>query len=457
MKRNIAMVIFTFIVSLSLGVAQEQPAPVSYDLPAVIARVLKANPTIHATEHGVGTAQAQVEEARTGLRPRIQGEAGYLQLDKDPSFSVQPFGTLVFGRTNNPWASVSMDWPIYNGDLSRGMIAASRQGVDAAWQGYARTRQEIVAEAATSYYQVLSAQRMVEVMKTQIVSLTEAVRVATGLHDQGMVAKLDVLRPSSDLASAQTALIQAENGSQLALANLKRLLNLPRTTVITVTPAAESGVANSAALPTGSDSITTATQTALTQRPEMKQLQANLRAMEAQRMIVRAGHQPELALHAQYDLERPTTYPEIGVWSVAVVLRQPLYDGGTAHAKLAEVNSQRQELTDREEALTQGIAMQVTDAVLNMQAAAAKVRSATQANTTAEEAYRAAQMSYQNQVLPVIDLISAQTVRTNARVQLTLAEFDRQIAHIQYHLALGDAPDPAITSLENHITQDAKL
>jgi len=433
MKR-ISLLAATLMVSLSLGLTQGQPAPTAYDLPAVIIRALAANPTIHASRQAVTTAQAKVEEARAGQRPTVRGEAGYLQLAGDPAFTVAPLGTLIFGKTDNPWANVSLDWPIYSGGLIEAMIAASRQGVDAAWQGYARTRQETVAEAATAYYQVQSAQRMVEVMNAQVTTLQEAVRVATGLHEQGLVAKLDVLRPTSDLASAQSALTQAENGYQLALANLKRLLNLPQATAIGITPTTTAVFSPPAALPT-------VTETALANRPEMQQLHVYFRANDAQHAMVRADSKPQLGLHAQYDFERPTTYPDTGSWSLAVVLRQPLYDGGAAKAKLAEANSQRDELRDREEELRQGIIMQVTSAVLNLQAAEKKVLSATQAKASAEEAYHAAVVSYKNQVVPMIDVLGAQTALTNACTQLSLAEFDRQTALIQYHLALGDMPD----------------
>ena len=449
MNPLITMQVLLIVASVATGIAKAQPAPATYDLPAVIARALAANPSIHASRQAVTTAQAKVEEARAGQRPKVQGEAGYLQLANDPSFTVPPMGTLVFGKTDNPWANVSLDWPIYSGGLLDNMIRASRQGVDAAWQGYARTRQETVAEAATAYYQVLSARQMVEVMQGQVTTLKEAVRVATGLHEQGIVAKLDVLRPTSDLASAETQLTQAENGVQLATANLKRLLNLPPETEITVVPTAVAALTPTALLPV-------ATQTALAQRPEMKQLQAYLRATEAQREIARAGGKPKVGMHAQYDFARPSTYPEIGSWSIALVVRQPLYDGGTTKAKLAEATSQRDEVRDQEETLRQGITLQVTNAVLNRQTAEKKVLSATQARTTAEEAYNAAVISYKNQVVPMIDVLGAQTALTSARMQLALAEFDRQAALIQYHLALGDTPDPAETPPDHHTAQDAK-
>ena len=43
----------------------------------------------------------------------------------------------------------------------------------------------------------------------------------------------------------------------------------------------------------------------------------------------------------------------------------------------------------------------------------------------------------------MIDVLSAQSALTNAHVQLALAEFGRQTALIQYHLALGDTPAAA--------------
>jgi outer membrane protein TolC len=422
----------TLFMLLTAGWAQEPPAPAAYDLPGVVARALEANPTIHAARHTVTAAVAKVEEARASRHVKVQAEAGYLQLAEDPSFSVPAMGgSMVFGDTSNPWLNVSLQWPIYTGGMIQGMLAASRQGVDAAWQGYARTRQEIAAEAAVAYFQVLSAQQMVAVLQGQVTTLQEAVRVATGLRAQGIVAKLDVLRPTADLATAQTALTQAENGVQLALANLRRIVNLSPESPLTLRPTAEPPLA----LPAD---LAPAVQTALAQRPEVKQLQAHLRATDGQWTIAHAGRRPQVGLQAQYDVERPTTYPDIGHWSVALVIRHSLSDGGTSRARMAAADAQREELRAREAALRQGITMQVTQAVLNLRAADKRVQSATTARATAEEAFAAAEVSYKNQVVPIIDVLGAQTALTAARVQLTLAEFDRQTARVQYRLALGE-------------------
>ena len=68
---------------------------------------------------------------------------------------------------------------------------------------------------------------------------------------------------------------------------------------------------------------------------------------------------------------------------------------------------------------------------------------------TAEEAFRDAEISYKNQVVPMLDVLSAQNALTNARVQLALAQFNRQIALVQYHLALGDTLKSAMEVRES--------
>lgn len=118
------------------------------------------------------------------------------------------------------------------------------------------------------------------------------------------------------------------------------MINLPPDSEISVTPSTEQAIVSAIALPA-------AIQAALAQRPEMKQLQAHLRATNAQWEMALAGRRPQIGLHMQYDFERQSTYPDTGNWSVALVLRQPLYDGGSSKAQLAAAKSQHAELLDR--------------------------------------------------------------------------------------------------------------
>jgi outer membrane protein TolC len=206
------------VMLLGVSVFAQQPAaPQAYDLQAVIQRTLAANPDIAASRQAVETAKTKVSQAEAEKRAQVTANAGYTLFDKDPSFTVGGFGTLVFGKTSNPYANINAMLPIYTGRMVENMIKASRYGVDAALQGYARQRQERAAEAAVAYYQALSAGQMVEVMQAQVATLENAVKVSTALNQQGIVAKVDVLRPTAELESAHAMLTQAENGRQLAL------------------------------------------------------------------------------------------------------------------------------------------------------------------------------------------------------------------------------------------------
>jgi outer membrane protein TolC len=421
----------------ALAMAQE-PAPPTYDLQAVVRRTLEANPDIRAAEQAVETARTKVEQAKAEGRPSVTAQAGYTQLQSDPSFTVPGLGTIVFGKTDNPFANVGAQWPLYTGGMIENMIKASRFGVDAAGQSFQRRRQERAAEAAVAYYQALSAGQMVGVMEAQVEALREAVRVATALQDQGIVAKVDVLRPTAELESARAQLVQAENGQRLALTNLKRIMNLPMEEEIALQPA-EPGL-------TVPDSIRTAIDGALASRPEMAELQAYRDALKAQAAAARGERRPHVGLQAQYDFERMSTYPEMGNWSVGIGISQSLFDGGRSKAKEAELASQASELEAKEEALKQGIAMQVTNGLLTVRSADERLKATAAALATAEEAHRMAQVSYRNQVLTITDVLVAQTALTAARAQHALAQFDRQAAEIGLHLALGDFPAGTVPS-----------
>ncbi len=430
MRLFITMLIAFTIVAA--GARAQELAPKVYDLQAVLEQTAAANPTIKAAAADVAIARTQVNEAAAHGKPRVQGQLGYLQLDKDPTFSVVGMGTMTFGETSNTIANVSMEWPIYTGGMITAMKRAARLGVDASLQGYERAKQETLAEAAVAYYQALSARHMVTVMREQVTTLQEAVRIATALHQQGMVAKLDVLRPQADLSAAQATLAQAENGAQVALTNLKRLMNLPRETPLAL---AESEVPLER--PADMDAAVTA---ALAQRPEVAQLAKARQATEAQRAAAKAEMRPRVGLQVQYDFDRPSTYPNIGDWSAGIMLQQAFSDGGASRARANRADAQLAQLQAQEEALRQGITTQVTNALLTLRTADRRVEATTVALNAAQEAYRFAEMSYKNQVVPIIDVLAAQTALTNARTQSALARFERLAAAVQLQLALGQTP-----------------
>jgi len=408
------------------------PASQAYDLSAVIQQTLAANPDLKAAVQNVKLEQARLAEAKGHTRPQVKGQAGLMLLDSAPAFAMPGMGNVIFGKADNSLANISLEWPLYTSGLTENMVKASRAGVDASLLDAKRKRQEIVAEAAVAYYQALSAQQMIGVVEQQQKTLKEAVRISTALHDQGMVAKLDILRPSADLAAANTMHIQATNGYKLALVNLKRIMNLPATTGITLTP-------QNTPVDIATDEQL-AVKTALAQRPEVQQLHKYQEAAKAQKAMAKAQAKPHLGLQTQVDLKRPTTYPNTGNWSVGLVVQQSMFDGGISRAQANQAEAQYQMLQAKEEALAAGISTQVTSALLTVQAADERMKSTDAGLKTAEEAYRFAEVSYKNQVVQIVDVLTAQTALTNARVQHTLAGFDKQIALIQYALALGNLP-----------------
>jgi len=433
MKRAGLVTLVTLLIITAAGLAAQQPPEPAYDLQAVVNRTLEANPQLKAAQQDVALAKAKLAEAKGYKLPQLKGQIGRLQLDEDPSFNVQGFGTMYFGDAQNNFSNVLLELPLYTSGMLEDMIRAARAGVDASLHGYACTRQELAAEAAVGYYQALTAREMIGVMEQQHTTLEEAVRVATAFYKQGIVAKLDVMRSQAALASADAMLSKANNGYGVAIANLRRLMSLPENA-----PVSLEAVNLEPKLPKTFDE---ALKVALDNRPEVQQLKAYQVAARAQAAAAEAQMRPHVGLQSQWDFKRATTYPNYGDWTVAVVLQQNLFDGGISRAQRNQAKAQYKQVTSQLQALKEGITLQVKKALLDLESAKERLAAAEKGLTAAKEAYRLAKLGYENQVSTMLDVLSAQTALTGAGVQRAVANFDVQVARTQVLLACGLLPE----------------
>ncbi len=441
MRLTSTLLVALLLATLGLvALAEEQVAPEApepWSLQSVVERTLAASPQLAAARQEVALAKAQLGEAVSYGKPQVKAQLGYIQLDKDPTFKVAGFGTMTFGEADNPFSNVAFELPLYTSGQLENLKKAARHGVEAAGFSYERAVQELAAEAAVAWFQAQTAAQYIQVLESQQTTLEEAVRVAKALYIEGLVAKVDVLRAESELASAQASLTKARSGFGTALANLRRLMALPEEAQISLS-APDSG---QLLLPEGELTLSRA----LELRPELRQLDAYQRAALAQASAARAGLRPQVGVQAQWDFERPTTHPIYGDWTLAVVLSQAILDGGQTKSKAKQAEAQAEQVAANAEALAQGIALQVEKAHLDVVAAEERLQATEQATLAAQEAFRLAEIGYRNQVSSMLEVLMAQTALTNTRVQWAVADFDRNTAKVALLLACGLLPEPLVS------------
>jgi outer membrane protein TolC len=359
----------------------------------------------------------------------VNAKAGYTLLQERPSFDVDDFGTFHFGAGDNWTTSIGVEYPLYTGGKLEGMRDASRAGLRGAEHDHERQRQLAALTAARAYFRALEARRMIGVLEEQIEALQEALRTGQAMYDQGVAAKIDVLRPQAALGGARNGLSQVRAGYQTALAALAETMGLPPGTLVDIVER-EADRATPELAPEQWEAAWEA-------RPELQALQAKRKAAAAQVRVARSDKRPQVGLFVLSEVVRPTYFPETGHFSGGVMVQQSVSDGGATRAAVREARHRLSQLDAADEQLRNGIAVQVQAAINETGSARARVDTTEESLAVAREALRLAQIGYQNGVTPMLDLLSAQAAMTRANADHEGALSALRQAFAEYDAAMG--------------------
>jgi outer membrane protein TolC len=399
------------------------------DLKDCVAIALAFNPRLVAANAQVREAEAALTGAKGADDPKVSLSAAHILLEEQPSLDVQGFGTFLYGSRVNWNVGLKLQIPIYTSGLTGGYKDQASAMLDAAVARAARERQTVGRDAVTAYFGVLEARAMVDVAEGQVEALSAQHNAVSRMHEVGLVPKLDPLRTEVALAGAEEMLTQARNGAEVAKANLRMVMGLPREVPFEI-----SGEYADPDIPA---ELEPAIQEALENRPEVAMLSAHRRAAEAAKDIADAGDDPQLGFFAQWDFARDSRQPDTGRWSLGLGLEWNIFDGDEASSGEDQAAAQIDRIQAEAQALRDGITLQTTQAFLDLQAARDRVRTMEAAVESADEAVELAAVGYANEFTPLTDLLAAEAERTKARNDYVIALNDLRVAMAELLYAMG--------------------
>ncbi len=294
-----------------------------------------------------------------------------------------------------------------------------------------RVLNETSLSVKDQYFNVLRDQEQVVVDQEQVAADQESVRVTQAQVTAGAVAQFDLLTAQTTLANARQVLSSAQDTLTLAQVNLDNLLGLNADTPLTL---------QVPALPPLNQTFdkNQLTNTAYTRRPELQQARQNI--VIAQRLVKLAGASllPSLSLVGSGNYaEYATSNNSHGTVSLSAVLGIPLYDGGTTKAKIREAESDLRSQRITQGQLQENVAVEVRQALANITDAQTRTSSASLGAQQGAEAYRLANVRYQNGIGTILDVVNAQAQLAQARSNLVNAQYDYQTSLAQLTRALG--------------------
>ncbi|MGE0333430.1 MAG: TolC family outer membrane protein [Ramlibacter sp.] len=394
-----------------------------------------ADPVLAAARHSLRMAGEKVPQARAGLLPTINFNAGASRQSGAASFDGAP-DVQREPRSRN-W-SVQLAQPLYKPAHWAALQQAEAQLRQAGHQ-YRLAEQDAIVRLAQAYFDVLVAQESAAVAHAQGAAMGQQLKLAQRNFEVGMTTVTDIHEAQSrfQLARAQQVVARSELAQKQA--ELEKILGqaLPQ-------PAS---LRADAALPApATDDAQHWIRLAQQQHPEVLLQQAAAEAAQLELARQRAGHAPSLELtasrNASFNSGSLATPADTRVRSLAsqvgVQLTVPLYAGGAVAARVREA------LAAQDKAQAELLAAQRKAAAQASQSHAAWLQGGAQAEALAaavaasRSQVEASQIGYRIGTRINIDVLNAQQQLHAAQRDLFKARADTLLHSLRLKAAIGE-------------------
>jgi outer membrane protein TolC len=176
--------------------------------------------------------EAQVTAARAAGLPTLQFTGNYTQVERNARATVVG---QVFNQPYTYTTTFNLQQPIFQGGRIFAGARAANDVRQAARYNLEETRALVSVNIQRAYLQVLLNQQLADIQASNMRLAEDRLALVQRLEGAGRAARFDVLRARVERTNLEPGLIQARNNVELALIELRRLLNLPLTGTVLLT------------------------------------------------------------------------------------------------------------------------------------------------------------------------------------------------------------------------------
>lgn len=398
----------------------------------LVKEALENSPTINAQLALLDAARATVRTAAAELFPKLNGS---VQGGQVSSVRVNPLGVPVRTDESTYGFSLTASWePDVIGRLSKATRAVLKD-YSASEKDYEAVRLSVTARVAIAWLNLKAAIASEQLSRENLLARQKTVALTSRRFEGGITRSLDIRTARASQAQAEAQIARRQQATLEAARTLESLLGRYPAAEINAVP----NFSDLAPLkPSGNPALL------LSSRPDIVGLEARVEVAGIQAELARLAILPSLSLQAtassQEDVASNAFDPDYIAGRAIANLVVPIFNGGArlaqyktslARARAAVANYASGALNAWRE-VENAIA---ADSLLEKQ-----LKSEALALDEAIEGERYAIEYFQNGLISVFDLISAQTQRINAESALISAQTQRAINRVNYYHALGILP-----------------
>lgn len=382
--------------------------------------------SLRLAETDIRSADAEADVANAQLLPGISINATTQYAD-----SRTPGGFGQNGSSTSTSIRLAVQQII---DISRVYTLradAAEINADATRAGARATMNSLKGDVKVAFFGALQAKDLVTVRQQAVDSTQARLDQAQIRFNEGAIPQFDVLRVESELRLAQQNLIQAQGEYALAKQRLNNLLARPIETEFE--PVASPDFVDDLRDP----GVYVAAS--LQDRPELDQAELVIKSLHKLTEAAKREALPSLTLNAGYGrtIDPGFGQPEQSTTASATI-SIPIVTGGAIRANTERARQAEERAQILLEQLQLTVAFEVRTAITQWQTAYASYQTAVQNREVAEEAFRIAQLRYNEGAGILLEVSTAQADLTAARAQEVIAAFQLRSAYANLQRAVGN-------------------
>ena len=379
------------------------------------------HPSLKAADASIQAGNQRVYEAAAPYLPQVT--ASYAATRRQTNGAAAGVSVVANPMKQNFFNSgVSLTQVLFDFGQTLEAIRSAQASEESLRADRTTQLSTVVLNLKQAYFNVLATRRLLGVADETVRQNQKHLEQAEGRFNVGVAAKFDVTQAQVQVAQAELNQVTARNNVSVARETLRNALGL--------NGELDFDVVDTFDIHHLVITDTDALAAAYDRRPELQSLRAQEKSTADQITSLQLSYFPTVEGLANYNWQSPEYNfdPRFDVWAITGNITWQLASGGLTTAQIGEQKANLMNLKSNEELERQSIALEVRQAVLNLQQAAESIRVSEKGLQQARENLDLAEGRYSTGVGNIIELTDAQASLTTAEASYVQALYSYKTA-----------------------------
>lgn len=446
-------------MALLLGLPEIQAEPCVMSLDSCRSLAVENNKELRMTDMQRQTAYYNRKSAFTSYLPKVSATGMYMHTGKEISLLSDDQKTtlshlgdalsmpalnnvgeglvdaLKTDTRNMAGTAVILTQPIYMGGKIRAYNKITRYAEQIAADKHNLQYQDLIVSVDETYWNIIlltSRKKLAESYLHLVKTLDSDV---SQLIAEGFATKADGLSVKVKVNEANVALIQVDNGIEILKMKLCQLCGIPLDTHLVLADE------NNEKVPviTGDEFMDGNTWE---RRPELSALNKSILIYDEKVKVARSEFLPTVALTGGYFASYPSVFNGFekkfkGTWNIGVAVSVPILTWGDRSYKVRAAKAEAQVARFHYDETREKIELQVSQSRQKVREAHERYNASLSSQEEADENLRYANLGLSEGVIPVSNVLEAQTAWLSAKTNLISSGIDLRLSYLYLKKALG--------------------